>query len=143
MNGFANNNDPFSKFWAEMASKMAGTATNPFAGQPQQTQDAAMKAMRQAFMEAWAQQCEEFLGSEAFLEQMKKSMDSAMTFKEQVNQFVNQAAESGPLSTRSDAESITQALASFEDRVIDQLTSLTNRMDELERQVASGSKGKK
>ncbi|MGB0717402.1 MAG: hypothetical protein ACPGXK_16105 [Phycisphaerae bacterium] len=140
MNGFGNNSnatDAFAQFWTDVASRMSGAGMSAF---QQQSQEAMAKAMRQAFFDAWAKQSEEFLSSDAFLDSMKQSMDSALMFREQVNQFVNRAAADSPFSTREDTETMTQVLRSFEERVVDRLERLSERMDELESKVAGGGK---
>jgi hypothetical protein len=145
VNGFGGqggSGDAFTKFWSDVAAKMMN-GMNPFQQQAQPTQEAMARAMRQAFLDAWAQQSEEFLGSEVFLEAMKQSMDSALMFREQMNAFLHQATAHGPVPTRQDTETITQALRSFEDRVIDQLSVMANRLDALESQVKSDGSGAK
>lgn len=137
MNGFGNNaNDAFTQFWSDVASRMSGAGMQSF---QQQSQEAMAGAMRQAFFDAWAKQCEEFLSSDAFLQSMKQSMDSALMFREKVNEFVTRSAADMPFATREDSETITQVLRSFEERVIDRLEHLSRRMDDLEARVEDGS----
>ena len=95
--------DPFTQFWTDTMSKMGGSAAagspvmpgmggaagsaNPF----EAMQEEAARQMRRGMLDAWAKSCEEYLGSPQFLEVMKQSMDNALAFRKQVNEFLNQA----------------------------------------------------
>jgi len=144
--------DPFTKFWTDMAQKMAPGAMGNM-GMPgamgaqvgaafpgaEAAQEATVKAMRKAFFDAWAQQCDEFMRSDAFLEGMKQSMDSALAFREQVNKFMGQAMKDSPLPTREDTDSILQGLRGFEERVLDQIEALAERVGRLEAKAGGSS----
>ena len=127
--------DPFSRFWVDLMSKMSGT---PFAPTASQMQDDAMKRTRQAFFDAWAQHCDEFLRSDAFLDALKKSMDSALAFKQQLNEFLTKALHDQQMPARSDTDSIVLVLRGMEDRVLERIDRLTRRVDALE-SFASGA----
>jgi hypothetical protein len=126
-NPFGAATDPFTKFWSECVSKMSGAG---FAPSPTQVSDDAMKQMRRAFFDAWAHHCEEFMRSPAFLEGMKKAMDGALAFREQLNEFMTKALHESQIPARSDTDSILLVLRSMEERVLD-------RLDRLEERVAS------
>ena len=134
MNGFTGqgadngSGDPFSKFWMDMMSKM-GTGFAP-AAVP--TQDETAKRMRQAFFDAWAGHCDEVMHSPMFLDMMKKSMDGALAFKQEMNQFLTKALHDQQMPARSDTDSILLVLRSMEDRVIDRLNKLSERVERLE-----------
>jgi len=121
--------DPFSRFWVDLMSKMSGT---PFAPTPAQMQDDTMKRMRQAFFDAWAKHCDEFLRSDAFLDVLKKSMDSALAFKQELNEFMTKALHEKQMPARSDTDSILLVLRSMEDRVLERIDRLSDRVDALE-----------
>ena len=121
--------DPFSRFWLDLMSKMSGSAFAP-TGAP--TQDETMKRMRQAFFDAWAKHCDEFLRSDAFLDVLKKSMDSALAFKQELNEFMTKALHDKQMPARSDTDSILMVLRSMEDRVLDRIDRLSRRVDALE-----------
>jgi hypothetical protein len=120
--------DPFSRFWADLISKMSSAG---FAA-PEPKQDDTFKAMRQAFFDAWAKHCDEFLHSQAFLDLMKKSLDSALAFKQELNEFLTKALHEQQIPARSDTDSILLVLRSFEDRVLDRLARLSDRVEKLE-----------
>ncbi len=121
--------DPFSRFWLDLMSKMSGT---PFAPTTAQVQDDAMKRMRQAFFDAWAKHCDEFLRSDTFLDTLKKSMDSALAFKQELNEFLTKALHEKQMPARSDTDSILLVLRSMEDRVLERIDRISKRVDALE-----------
>ena len=123
--------DPFTKFWSDCVSKMTGAGMTP---SPTQVSDDAMKQMRRAFFDAWAHHCDEFMRSPAFLDGMKKAMDGALAFREQLNEFMTRALHEGQAPARSDTDSIMLVLRSLEERVLD-------RLDRLEERVASMEDG--
>ncbi len=128
--------DPFSRFWVDLMSKMSGT---PFAPTASQMQDEAMKRMRQAFFDSWAKHCDEFLRSDAFLDILKKSMDSALAFKQELNEFMTRALHEKQMPARSDTDSILLVLRSMEGRVLERLDQLSRRVDALEKPTAGAT----
>lgn len=133
--------DPFTQFWADTMSKMGGSgaadapvipgmggAANPF----EAMQEEAARQMRRGMLDAWAKSCEEYLGSPQFLEVMKQSMDNALAFRKQVNEFLNQAYEQAQVPSRDDVASLSEALAGFERRIIGRLEDLSRRVAMLE-----------
>ncbi len=123
--------DPFTKFWTEVMTKMSAAgarAASPFAA----SSEDAGKQMRQAFFDAWAKYCEDFMRSEVFLEAMKKSMEGAIQFKQQVNDFLRKVMGDSPLPSRDDTESIILAVRRLEERVLDRLEELSQRVEALE-----------
>lgn len=117
--------DPFTKFWTDCVSKMSGAGFTPT---PPQVSDDAMKQMRRAFFDAWANHCDEFMRSPAFLDGMKKSMDGALAFREQLNEFMTKALHGAQAPARSDTDSIMLVLRSLEERVLDRLDRLEERV---------------
>jgi len=142
MNGFGGpgvengTGDPFSRFWMDLMSKM-GTGFAPSAAA---SQDETAKRMRQAFFDAWAKHCDDVMHSPMFLDMMKKSMDGALAFKQELNQVMTKALHEQQMPARSDTDSIMLVLRSFEDRVLDRLGKLGERVDKLE-DALSGETG--
>ncbi len=126
--------DPFSRFWVDLISKMSTAGFGPTAST---AQDDSLKRMRQAFFDAWAKHCDEFLHSQAFLDMMKKSLDSALAFKQELNEFLTKALHEQQMPARSDTDSILLVLRSLEDRVLDRLERLSERVEKLEDVVRS------
>ncbi len=122
-----NGDNPFAKVWSDWASQMMASGLAPPSGD---MREAVARQMRQAYFDAWARHCEEFLGSEQFLETMKRSMDGALAFRQQLNEFMTKALHEVQAPARSDTDSILLVLHSLEDRVL-------GRIDELSRRVAS------
>lgn len=140
--------DPFSQFWMDMMSKTApGAFTAP---RPSTSaSDEMMKQFRQAFFDSWAAHCEQFLRSEQFLAMMKKSMDSALAFREQLNEFMTKTLHENQMPARSDTDSILLVLRSLEERVLERIERLNRRVDAIEsrlggsEQVSTGGDGKR
>lgn len=134
MNGFAgqdaNNGsgDPFSRFWVDLFSKMTSAGFSP----SPPSQDETFRRMRQAFFDSWAKSCDEFLHSPAFLDMMKKSLDSSLAFKQEINEFLTKALHEQQMPARSDTDSIVLVLRSFEDRVLAELERLNRRVEKME-----------
>lgn len=135
-NPFGTSPDPFTKFWSDCVSKMTGTGFAPAASN---LSDDAMKQMRRAFFDAWANHCDEFLRSPAFLEGMKKAMDGALAFREQLNEFMTQALHHAQAPARTDTDSIMLVLRSLEERVLVRLDRLERRVASLEDPAESGA----
>lgn len=124
--------DAFSRFWLDLISQAAaGGARSQQPTMPEQM----LRQMRQAFFDAWAKQCEEFMRSEAFLEAMKKGMDNALAFKQQVNEFITKTLHDNQIPARSDTDSILLVLRSLEERVLDRIDRLSDRVTRLEHQT--------
>jgi hypothetical protein len=94
-----------------------------------------MKQVRQAFFDAWAEHCDEFMRSEMFLDAMKRSMDSALAFKQQMNEFLTRTLHENQAPARSDTDSIMLVLRSFEERVLQRIDDLGQRVTNLEAHV--------
>ncbi|MEK6676695.1 MAG: hypothetical protein AABZ47_13715 [Planctomycetota bacterium] len=136
MNGFDSNNhsnaDPFTAFWKDMMSRMA---PGPFGASASGGQEQAARQMRQAFFDAWAKHCEEMMGSPPFLDMMKKSMDGALAMKQQVNEYLTHVLHEGQVPARSDTDSILLVLRSLEERVLDRIEEISNRVDDLSARI--------
>lgn len=131
-NGDAGSTEAFTKFWTDMFSRMSppGGAGMPFAAPP--SPEEAAKQMRQAMFDAWAKHCEEFMRSDAFLDAMKKSMDGALAFRQKLNEFLTKSLQDSQIPARSDTESILLAVRRMEEKVLDRMESLTQRVEALE-----------
>lgn len=140
--GSSNTNpaDPFMRFWSDMMSNMAGAgATAPVAGS---MPEESMRQMRQVFFDAWSRSCEEFMRSEAFLTTMKNSMDGALAFRQQLNEFLTKSLNEGQMPSRTDIESIMLAVRRMEERVLDRVEDLSCRIGELEGKIDSNDVAK-
>ena len=136
----ANPGDPFMRFWSDMMSNMAGAGVT--APAPGPMPEEAMRQMRQVFFDAWSRSCEEFMRSEVFLTMMKDSMDGALAFRKQLNEFLGKALNEGQMPSRTDMESITLAVRRMEERVLDRVEDLSRRVGELEGRFESNDDAK-
>ncbi len=130
---YGNNNsaaagDPFSAFWTDLMSRMSGMGTGQ---QGPSAQDEMLRQMRQAFFDSWGMYCEDFMRSPAFLETMKKTMDNALVFRQQMNEFLTRSLHGAQAPARSDTDSILLVLRSLEDRVLSRVEELGRRVDDL------------
>ncbi len=141
MTGFAgpgSETDPFTKFWSDMMAGMGGAAPQAPA------QEDMLRQMRRTFFDAWAQQCEEFMRSDAFLAMMKQSMETALAFREKTNEFLNKTLNDAQMPSREDTDSIQIAIRTLQEQVLDRLDGLSQRVEALEaRNGRPSAKGKK
>lgn len=130
--------DAFTRFWTDLSSRMASSGiANPFA---QTTSEEAQRQARQAFFDAWAKYCDDFLRSPQFLDLMRQSMDNALTFRKQVNDFLTRSLNEMQVPSRTDADSLAESIRTFEQRVLGALEQLSARVAVLE-QKAGGTAG--
>lgn len=133
--------DAFTKLWTDMMSRMTSAAASAMPGMgasavpPPAPSDEFLKQMRQSFFDAWARSCDEFMRSDQFLDMMKRSMDSALAFRKQMNEFLTRALSDGQMPSRQDTDALMDVLRSFQERVLDQLQSLSQRVEALERRA--------
>ena len=120
--------DPFTQFWGDFMRSVAPPGSQP----PQQMVADFGKQMRSAFFEQWAKYCDEFFRSEQFLGSMKQSMDNAMVFKKQVDQFLTESARGLQIPAKADADQILVAIKSIEERLLGRLAELGDRVERLE-----------
>ncbi len=121
--------DPFTGFWTDMMGKMAsaGVAAPP-------TSPDMMAGMRKAFFGAMTEYADDFMRSEQFLTAMKKSMDSSLALRQQINQFLTSGLQSAQMPTRSDTDHIVLLVRGLEDRIVGKLDALSERVEQLETQ---------
>jgi outer membrane PBP1 activator LpoA protein len=135
--------DPFVRFWSDIMSQMTqGGARAASFGPPQ---DEVARQVRQAFFDAWAKHCEEIMRSEQFLEAMKKSMDNALAFREQINKFLVKTLRDYQMPSQDDTDSILLAVRRLEERVLKRVDEMSQRVEAIEEQLgdrAAATSGK-
>lgn len=123
--------DPFTAFWSDWMTRMSGLGMAPPASAPDM-----MEQMRKTFFGAMARHAEEFMRSDQFLGAMKQSMDNALAFKQQLNQFLTKNLQSAQMPSRSDTDHVVLLVRGMEERLAGKLDDLSARVAELE--AASG-----
>ncbi|HVZ93970.1 MAG TPA: hypothetical protein VG797_05630 [Phycisphaerales bacterium] len=91
------------------------------------------KRMQSAFFDAMAQSAEQFMRSPQFLDSMKKSMDQALQFRRQMDDFLKlNMAESFEAATGGANAELLGAIRHLERTVTGRLDELNDRVDNLE-----------
>src|SRR6188472_2757946 len=88
--------DPITGFWRDMWARAGAGGMPGMPGMPGVDPSAAasaftpdaMRRMQAAFYESMAQYAEQYMRSPQFLEAMKRSMDQAMQFRQQMDDFL-------------------------------------------------------
>lgn len=121
--------EAFTAFWNDAMSRMNLPGMGGMGVQPPSAEDAA-RQMQRVFLDAWAKYCDDVMRSEPFLEMLKKSMDNAMTFKKQVNDFLAQAHKEGQAPARSDVDDVAVMVKRMEGRLMQRVEELEARLAE-------------
>lgn len=122
----------FTRMWADFASKMASAG---FGFKPDAPPPEAARQMRDMALQAMSSYAEEFMRSPQFLEAMKQSMDSAIAFRKQMNDFLTRANHEMQLTAREDVDTMMQAMRHVETRLLDRMEQLADRIDALAEQI--------
>ncbi|RJP36225.1 MAG: hypothetical protein C4547_07735 [Phycisphaerales bacterium] len=125
------------KMWSDVMSQMASAAAKGAAPLAQPPPDPARR-MRDAFFNSWAKYCEEFMRSEPFLEMMKQSIESSLAVRQQMNQLLRKGMQEAQVASRGDSEDILRMLHSVEDRLLERLDDLSQRVEAIERSQRTG-----
>jgi hypothetical protein len=104
--------DPFTQFWNDLMSRM-GMGAQP----ARPSANDAMKQMQRVFLDALAKYCDDFMRSPAFLDMVKRQMESALSFQQQVNQFLTQAQRSGQPAAQTEAADLVELARGFRNRI--------------------------
>jgi hypothetical protein len=119
--------DPFMRFWTDLMSKMTAAGVTP----PHPSQD-LMQQLRRAYFDALAEQADQFLRSETFLNAMKQGMESSLAWQQAINQFLQKGLATAQIPSRADAEQLVVLLRGMEERVLDRIEDLSRRVATLE-----------
>ncbi len=118
--------DAFTAFWNDFWNKFGS------AGSPPPPQSEVFEKSRKAFFDAMAQSCEEFMRSEAFLRGMKQSMDHAMGWQQMMNEYLRKGVAAAQMPTREDADHVAILVRGLEERLIDRIEALEQRLSGVE-----------
>lgn len=138
--------DPITAFWRDVMARSGAAASGMpgMPGMPSMDPSAAaafmtpeaMKRMQGAFFEAMAQYAEQYMRSPQFLEQMKKSMDQAMQFRQQMDDFLKSNMATAFESATGGANSeILSAIRQSTAQLQMQIAKLDQRVSDLESSV--------
>lgn len=139
--------DPITAFWRDVwarsaAAGGAGGAAMP--GMPGVGGDAAaafmtpeaMRRMQGAFFEAMAQYAEQYMKSPQFLEAMKRSMDQALQFRQQMDSFLkNNMASAFDAATGGSNAEVLGAIRQMGSQLQAQIAKIDERVSDLESAV--------
>lgn len=136
--------DPITGFWRDMWARSSAQGQSPVPGMPPMPNmpgmdpaaflnPEAMKRMQSAFFESMAQYAEQSMRSPQFLEAMKRSMDQAMRFRQQMDDFLqsNMASAFDAATGGANAE-VLGAIRLLSKQVDAKLSDLSERVARLE-----------
>ncbi|MFN0136418.1 MAG: hypothetical protein ACKVS9_09930 [Phycisphaerae bacterium] len=110
-------------FWQDFFGKMGGMQPGPD----------AMERMRKAFMDSMSKWAEEYMRSEAFLGSMKQSMDASLAWQQKINEQLQKGLAAAQMPSREDTDQVTLLIRGMEDRLMDRLERITQRIEKLEK----------
>jgi hypothetical protein len=127
--------EDLTKMWAEFASKVA---TAGFSFAPNAPPPEAAGQVRDALFRAAEQYWVEFMRSPQFLEAMKQSMDAAIAFRKQVNDFLTRTRHEAQGTARDDIDALMLCIRHLETRMLDRMDELESRLDRISERLADG-----
>lgn len=119
--------DPFTRFWTDFMGKMAATGIAP----PQPTPD-VLKDIRRVFFDAMAEQADQFMRSEMFLNMMKQGVDASLAWQQMLAQNLQKGLNAAQMPSKADTDHVAVLLRGMEDRIVERLDDLARRVDDLE-----------
>lgn len=120
-------NDPFTRFWTDFMGKLATAGIAP----PQPAAD-VLKDIRRTFFDVLAEQADQFMRSEAFLNMMKQGVESGLAWQQNMSQFMQKGLQAAQLPSRADADHFVVLLRGMEDRIVERIDDLAKRVERLE-----------
>jgi predicted acylesterase/phospholipase RssA len=126
----------FGQIWLEMLSKSGSLFGQLKPGEPPPE---AARQFRGAVFKSMADQADQFMRSETFLQSMKQSLDAALNFQKQYQTMLTEFRHSTEGVAASDVDAAMIMLRQMESRVLDRLEDLdarlkgiADRLDQLE-----------
>jgi small-conductance mechanosensitive channel len=118
----------FASVWMDYAAKMsqAGMTFDPAKAPPE-----VARQMRSMMFTSMAQYAEEFMRSPQFLEAMKQSMDAAVAFRKQMNDFLTTVQHNAQGVARQDIDSLMLNLRHSETRLLEAIEQIGERIDSI------------
>jgi len=94
-----------------------------------------LRQFQDAFLQSVSRYCEEYMQTPEFLANMKRSMDNALTFRQQINEFLDSTVSGGfrpPGGLAPDQAVIVDAVRETERKLRDQIEALSERLEKME-----------
>lgn len=124
--GSSNGTDAFTKFWTDYMSRL-GAAGMPTPAMPDSSE--ATRQMQRMMFEAMAKYADEFMRSPQYLEAMKQSLDNALAFRRQIDEFLTKALHASQSPARSDVDQLVALVRNVEERILERVDALERRID--------------
>ncbi len=124
--------DPFSRFWTDFMGKMSSAGIAP----PQPTPD-FLKDIRRTFFDAMAEQADQFMRSEMFLNMMKQGVESSLAWQQMMAQFMQKGLSAAQMPSKADTDYFVVLLRGMEDRIVNRLDDLASRVENLETNLSA------
>ena len=109
----------------------AGFGASPFGAMTPEM----LRQFQNAFLQSLSGYCERYMRTPEFLDGMKRAMDNALTFRQQVNEFLDGAVSAGfrpPGGMPADQTVIVDAVRETERKLRDHIDVLTERLEKIE-----------
>jgi len=94
-----------------------------------------LRQFQEAFLQSVSKYCEEYMRTPEFLANMKRAMDNALTFRQQMNEFLDSTVSAGfrpPGGLAPDQSVIVDAVRETERKLRDQIETLSARLEKME-----------
>lgn len=121
--------DPFTAFWQDFTNRMTAAGMQSAAGNPSID---AMNNIRRIFFDSFARHAEEFMRSEAFLKNMKQAMDAGLAWQQTLNETMQKGLAAAQMPSRADSDHLTMLVRGMEERIMNRLNDLSDRVATLE-----------
>ncbi len=115
--------DQFMNFWSDMMSRSGmpgGTDSNENS-----------KQMQRMFFDAWAKACDDYMRSPQFCQMLKQTMDAALSFRKQTNEFLGKVHNQGQNPSLSDIDDLASIVRVLEERVLAKVEELDAKVSEM------------
>jgi hypothetical protein len=120
--------EAFAKMWSDFAARAAAAGLS---FRPDATPPEAATQVRDAFLRTMEQYWIDFMRSPQFLEGMKQTMDGAIAFRWQINEFLSRAHHEMQGAAREDIDSVMLCIRHLETRLLDRIDEVATRLDQI------------
>lgn len=129
----------YTKIWTDLMANMAMAGLNGAPGMPPPE---AARQMRGSIFRTVSDAMDESMRTPQFLEWMRQSMDTMLTFRKQFDSMLTQTRQVLQGTTREDIDTLMITIRHMERRLLDRMEELVERLDEFEdRMEEAGGNG--